>query len=558
MNCFPRTTHLHGRVGTWVVACLLVVIALRAPLIAQGPSPDSAGTATLQGTVRDSHGRPVAAATVYVQASAGAQVRTAHTDAGGIYRFSALGEGTYSVRAEMAGFGEGASPSFVLASKEAKSIDLALAPRQAPQPPTSAVGTSAGAPEFFDEPKFTVAGVTDNTNSGGHGSNAALRTTESLAKDTVSLGRESPGTSQPALTSAVDPTETSLREAAGQQPGNFQANYRMGKLLLDEGKATEALPYLEQASRVNPGDYENAYQRVRAYAGTGQYERARTHAKDLLAGQDHAELHHLLADIGEKLGEPLEAVREYQRAAEVDPSEPNLFDWGAELLRHSALEPAIEVFNKGNHRFPQSVRMLVGLGVAWYARGSYDQAAQCLFQASDLNPRDTSPYLFLGKMQSVATGRPEGFVERLGRFATLQPENALANYYYAMSLRRQVGDDARELAPVESLLKKAVNLDPKLGAGYLQLGILYSDRGDLPAALAAYQKAIEASPELAEAHYRLGQAYRLSGERVRAQTELQLYDQMSKKTAEETERERRELQQFVYRLQGPTSDRQPQ
>jgi tetratricopeptide (TPR) repeat protein len=85
----------------------------------------------------------------------------------------------------------------------------------------------------------------------------------------------------------------------------------------------------------------------------------------------------------EKLGNALEAVREYQRAAELNPSESNLFDWGAELLTHRAADPAIEVFTRGNRLFPRSARMLLGLAVACYARGSYDQAARHFFEAAD-------------------------------------------------------------------------------------------------------------------------------------------------------------------------------
>ena len=62
-----------------------------------------------------------------------------------------------------------------------------------------------------------------------------------------------------------------------------------------------------------------------------------------------ADLHHLLGDVDEKLGDSLEAVRHYQRAAELDPSEPHLLDWGAELLLHHAPAPAGEVFAKGSH-----------------------------------------------------------------------------------------------------------------------------------------------------------------------------------------------------------------
>ncbi len=293
--------------------------------------------------------------------------------------------------------------------------------------------TSAAQPEFFDEPQFSVAGVTDTTNLGGHGSNVVVRTKEALAKDVVSLGAA---------------------------PVNK-----------------------ESVTKESPPSS---------------------------------------AQIEEKQGNPLQAVHEYQRAAEMNPSESNFFDWGAELLVHHAVEPAIEVFTKGHRLFPDSARMLVGLGVAWYARGSYEQAALRLCEASDLNPGDPNPYLFLGKIQSVETTQSEGLVERLQRFARLQPENALANYYYALSLwkQRKNLDDAQTVVQVESLLQKSVRLDPKLGPAYLQLGILSSDRKDFSQAISDYQKAIAANPRLEEAHYRLAQAYRRIGEQLKAQQEL--------------------------------------
>src|SRR5882762_8379734 len=141
--------------------------------------------------------------------------------------------------------------------------------------------------------------------------------------------------------------------------------------------------------------------------------------------------------------------------------------------------------------------MLVALGVASYARGSYDQAARCLVSASDLAPDNPTPYLFLGKLQSVEGTPSAESVERLRRFAELQPDNALANYYYAVSLWKQSTGavDVQHSTRVESLLQKAVHLDPKLGAAYLQLGILYSQRADFSRAISAYQKAIAVTPE---------------------------------------------------------------
>jgi tetratricopeptide (TPR) repeat protein len=529
-----------------VAGGVLAVIAMLMPAMIQAQS--SSASATLQGAVRDSKARPVAGATVYLQVKDGAETVSTHSDAAGNYRFAGLHEGVYMLRVEAQGHGQSTFGPCVLGPKETKQLDLTLE-----------VG---GAPEFFDEPQFTVAGVTDGTNLGGHGSNTVVRTKESLARDIASLSAS--GSKQPSGVvppSVADRNESSLRATIDREPGNFDANHHLGKLLVASGKPSQALTYLERASQLEPGNYQNAYLLALAYADAGQYQRARTNAKALLTAQEkpgqknEAELHHLLGDIEEKSGNPLEAVRQYQRAAELDPSEPYFFDWGSELLLHRAVEPAIEVFNKGNRLFPHSARMLVGLGVAWYSNGSYDQAAQRLCEASDLNPGDPKAYLFLGKIQSVETTQSECSTERLARFAKLQPENALANYYFAVNLwkRRKGPDDAESLAQAESLLKKSVALDSRLGIGYLQLGVLYSERGDFSRAVLSYQEAIKVNPELEEAHYRLAQAYKRTGDKVRAEQELQLYYQISKKKDEAVERERRESRQFVYTLRGPGS-----
>jgi len=536
----------------------------------QEQAQDQADSATVQGSVRDSRGRPVAAATVYLHVKTGTQPLTTRTDSEGSYRFLALREGVYSLRAEMAGYGKATFGPCVLGKNETKRIDFTLESVPLSAPRNALPGTSAAeSPQFFDEPEFTVASVTEAMNPGGHGSDTILRTTEALAKETASLSVAPRNTESgssgiaPAAPSSTA-TEESLRKVAEKEPRNFDANRRLGKLLVDEGKAQEALPYLERASQLNPNDYENAYKLALAYADAGQYQRARTAGLALLTWQDksaqqEAGLHHLLGDAAEKLDNPLEAVREYQRAAELNPDEPNLFDWGADLLVHRAYEPAIEVFTKGNRLFPRSVRMLTGLGVAAYARGAYDEAAQRLCEASDLNPTNPNPYLFLGKMQNVKTAQSDCALERLGRFVTVQPGNALAHYYYALSLwnRREVSGSAENLAQVESLLEKAVQLDPKFGAAYLQLGILYSERGNYSRAIAGYQEAINVNPELEEPHYRLAQAYNRAGEKSKAQAELQLYEQLSKKTSDEVEHQRWEIQQFVYTLRNSPAGSAP-
>ena len=158
----------HQPVGATLVTCVLIVSVLLGPFLVHGQSvqeqfDDHAGSAILQGWVRDSRGHPVAAVTVYLQGKAGAETLTARTDSEGAYRFPGLREGVYTLRAEMAGYRDTTFGPCVLGQRETKKIDLTL---ESPK----ASGSSSDKPEFFDEPEFTVAGVTEAMNPGGHGS----------------------------------------------------------------------------------------------------------------------------------------------------------------------------------------------------------------------------------------------------------------------------------------------------------------------------------------------------------------------------------------------------
>lgn len=528
----------------------LAALVLFAVLPVGSLSQETGKAASLRGAVRTSQGKPVAGATVRLQSSDSSPAQATHSDLQGNYSFTAVASGVYVLRAERSGYSDTEVPSVFFGPKEAKNIDLVLLPAK-----SEATRPATQAPEFFDKPQFAVAGVTDTTNLGGHGSDTIVRTRDTLAKETVSLNKVSASSSL----AAASEREKSLRASAERDPRSFDANHLLGKALDEDGKAREAILYLDRARELRPSDYENSYDLALANAHAGNYERARDHAQALIAHHDTAELHHLLGDVQEKLGNSLDAVREYQRTAEIDPREPYLFDWGAELLLHHAADPAVEIFTKGNRLFPRSERILIGLGAAWFARGSYDHAVQRICEASDLNPNDSIPYLFLGKMQRAEPAPSEESVEKLRRFVAQQPENAAANYYYAVGLwkLRKGPQDAVRTTQVETLLRNAIRLEQKFAAAYLQLGILDSEQRDFPHAISEYQQAIQADPQIEEAHYRLAQAYRQTGEAAKADAELKVYDQVARESAQQAERERHEIRQFVYTLRDQPSTQIP-
>ena len=450
---------------------LLSAAALATPLSLSAQTPAVPRPAiTVSGTVRDAASKPVAGAAVFFEEKATSASAESKTGADGTFSFLALRPGTYTVRAEKAGMRLAAPVSLLLSLGDKKQVDLVLHAMDADPAASSATANppSPAGVEFDDKPSFSVAGVTDWTNVGGHGSDAKLRASESLARETAALKN-----GESAAASANEP----------------------------------------EAAR-------------------------------------NADAHRLAGDRAEASGDPLAAVHEYEQAVQLNPSEQNYFAWGTELLLHRAIQPAGEVFTKGSTAYPKSARMLAGVGAALYAAGSYANAARRLCQASDLQPADPNPYLFLGKMEKAAPDTLPCATEKLARFVHDQPANPQGNYYYAFAIWKQSRDsvDAPGLPQAEALLLKAVAANPNFAEAYVQQGAVYTTEGKLPRAITAYKKAAEINPRSAEAHFRLAQAYKRSGENEKAVQELQLYKQADKAENAAVERQRREIRQFLIVL----------
>lgn len=434
---------------------------------------------SITGKVCDADNRPLEKATVVLEGAASGESVSTSTDAQGQFRFAEVSPGMYRLRAKLLDFDDALEGPFPITEKQTKLLVLHLHKANSAHRDDKAASDIP----FSDETHFTVAGVTDTTSLGGHGSDPVRRNSDALSRDAAKLA------------SPKDPTSS----------------------VVDEVRLREELDK-----------------------------------------QDDADVRFQLAELEEKSGHSLEAVKDYQRAAEMKATEPHLFAWGAELLLHRAFDPAIEVFGKGHRLYPNSVRMRLGLGSAKYARGSSTEAMQIFIDACDVVPSGEAPYLFLGKVQKTESALPDGWTERLKRFVSLYPDNALAHYSYAVALVKKPSN-GEATSPAESQLKDAIRLDPYFGDAYLELGILASQRGDTSNAIVYLKQAITNTPFPDDAHYRLAQVYRRMGEAEKARKESELYKEMSEKKQQQVERERHELQQFVYTLreQKPASQSVP-
>jgi len=119
----------------------------------------------------------------------------------------------------------------------------------------------------------------------------------------------------------------------------------------------------------------------------------------------------------------------------------------------------------------------------------------------------------------------DGHVSNYRSFKIIDDITALAHYYNNLGFEMMfAAEQAEETVPweqIEHQFELATMVRPDFTLAYNNLGVVYTRRGDLVAAAAAYRTAIATDPESDAAYHNLGNLYVREGDLVAA---LALYD----------------------------------
>jgi tetratricopeptide (TPR) repeat protein len=347
-----------------------------------------------------------------------------------------------------------------------------------------------------------------------------------LAYTAAASGQQRPKT-DPKADAAI---ESALLDAVRKQPDDFQANHRLAEFYRVHRRLDAAVPFFEKAYQLNPSDYSNGWDLALSYLSAHKIDAARKVASALQRQNDKAELHNLLGSIEEAAGDLRAAVAEYQRAAQMDPTEKNVFDYATGFSKGKAYAEARQVFQYGVKQYPKSARMRLGLAVALHGLGQYFEAVAALCEAVDLDPDDARPVYFLTSMHDISPELSEHVTSRLAHLAEVHRDNAQVNYGYAVSLWKRTqgtADDAR-LLEVKKLLLRAVRLDPELADAHFQLGTLYAQRGELSDAIHELEIAVRLEPKAPDYHYRLARAYSAARMPAKAAEQMRIFQELKR------------------------------
>ena len=335
-----------------------------------------------------------------------------------------------------------------------------------------------------------------------------------------------------------------LKRAAMLDAKNTQTLVNLGHAQFLNKQPLEAANTFATASALDPANVDIAYDWAVALHEAGRDTRAAAVLQRIPAARRSDAVESLWGDVAEKQGHFKEAADHMQAAMRLKPSEQNVYALAIELLRHWTWQPATEVAEYGVEHFPQSRRMQLAEGIAYYGNGRYAESATVFGKLLALDPDNEDYGSLLGRSCSSLGGAAAPQCDSLVAFADRHRGNAQIAVFAALSiLHRPNSKD--ELAHAEQLLQQAIRADPRVPEAYYQLGVIQQERLQWSESAASLGKAIELRPAYAEAHYRLARAYSHMHQPELASKEMILQKKYSQQEKDDSNAKLKEVTTFL-------------
>jgi tetratricopeptide (TPR) repeat protein len=332
--------------------------------------------------------------------------------------------------------------------------------------------------------------------------------------------------------------------AAQLNPKNAKVQQGLGQLWLEAHKPERAAEAFAAALQQDPGNPDLLLNRATALEEAGLTGQASEILANLPGADQSAAAQSLLGDIDEKSGAFQKAVQDYIRAADLDPSETNTWVVGIEFLRHWTFDAAIREFEAGTAKFPQSARMRLGLGVAYYGNATYAKAISVF---ADLLDGDTGNGLYaelLGLSCTAVMQETKGRCSALLSYAKSHPGDAKVSVDAASTLVEGAATD-EQVSLARKLLQSAIAANPKLAEAQYEMGVLMQNQGDWMGSISNLKAAVELKPSFSQAHYRLALAYWRSGGKQEGQAEMELAKKYRKQQQDDLDQRLRQITTFL-------------
>jgi tetratricopeptide (TPR) repeat protein len=307
----------------------------------------------------------------------------------------------------------------------------------------------------------------------------------------------------------LDLAEKEFATVLRREPGNRDANYSLGLVLMAKNLPAQAIPHFQ---RVHPQDVATRFHLVRAYLRAGRPAEGLKMATEL-SGQnkDDVKLHFTL-------GVLLASEKQYRPAQfeleEADALQPEtleiLYALGQSYLRSGDYAKAELMLNRAVKLKPDSPEALYSLAQLYQKQNRSVDALDLLVRAHKLAPDNTDIILLLARI-SMSQNYYEDAIPLLESGVKLAPQRA--------DLRAALGESYFKSEKTEKAIEefqRLIELEPT-AQSYAFMGISYRRLGRFDKAREYFEAGLKRDPRNASCLFNLGYIEERQGHPARAE-----------------------------------------
>jgi len=327
---------------------------------------------------------------------------------------------------------------------------------------------------------------------------------------------------------------------------NEGAQQSLGRVLMDENRPADAAEALTAALRLSPGDDDLKLDCVTALLAANRLNDARRILSDLADPDHSARAQALMGEADEQHKDFTSAGKHFSRAVELEPSEENAWLLSLELLRHWTFGAAVIELQAASAKYPDSKRMRIGLGAAFFGDAKYLKAISIFADLLESEPDSAMYAELLGISCSAVIPEARPRCATLVHYAQFHPADTHASASAAgFLLSEKDSENQRPLA--RKLLERALAADPRLAEAQFQMGTFLQDDGMWKDSIPYIERAIKLKPDYSQAHYRLALAYWRTGRKQEGQAQMELQKKYSRQEQDDLHRRLSEITTFLVK-----------
>ena len=338
----------------------------------------------------------------------------------------------------------------------------------------------------------------------------------------------------------VQPALNEFEQAVRINPRNFSARQSLGRLWMESHRPDEAAKAFQAALQLQPEDSDLELDCITALLAADRLPEAERMLSTFEDAGQSARAQSLLGEADEKAGKFQSAAKHFAHAVELEPSEENAWQLSLEFLRHWTFDAAVTELEAASAKFPDSKRIRLGLGAAFFGASQYPQAISVFADLLEAEPNNAiyAELLGISCNARMQTSSPRCGV--LVAYAQSHPADAKAATYAASLLLTQ-NDDTQSVDLARRLLASALAADPNLPEAQFQMAVIMQNGLNWEASIPYLERAVKLKPDFAQAHYRLARAYWRMGRRQDGAAQMELQKKFASQEQDDLDRRLRQV-----------------